>query len=769
MWLVRVIAVTLAVCFAAGVVAAAPLRRVRGVVVEAGTSTPIAAASVLSERGEIAVTDTDGYFMLDVPAGDRELTVAANGYATKQVTIVDDVIHIQLAAASGAEVIEVTGRAPEETKPLAYQLTADEIRFIPGAGNDILRAVQALPGVARIPYAFGGLVLRGASPRDTSVFLDGIEVPIAFHFGGVTSFYPSGMLADLTLTAGGFDASYGRAQGGVVALTTREPRKDRWRTGGSIGLLDSSVQVEGPLPRDGGIIMGLRRSYFDTIAAPFVPDHTPLPSYWDYQVRTSWGDPHTQGRISPMIFGSIDRVASDEVAVTSMFLRLAAPFHRQWGKTTLHVVPWLGWNQLTFEDKSEPDRPQTFSRPTFPGGIRAELLHDYPWGHLRGGAEISGGYVAQTQVGFTGDDGPTSSTGSSTILWSDPALWAEARWKIDGERLAVKPGVRMELYGLTDAPRTCPVVTCSSSYLASGRPEIVVDPRLNIHQQLTDKLTLRQAIGRYHQPPIPGDVDPVDGNPGLGSSHVDQISLGVDTKLPRDVLTSVTGFFAYGDQLALQVRNPRPGSDVPEPNLGGLGPTFQLLLEKQLGFAIYRDNIGRSRTYGAELLVKRNVGAWFTMLAYTLSRSDRTDVLPLPSTTGVPPSRRGWRPFELDQRHNLNVAVSRMFSSWRLGARLQIVSGNPYSPTTRRADIFDAPPVSVPWAARLPTFFSLDLRADRRWHRCWGDINFYVDIQNATNHHNVEGRDYDYDQNRDVDVPGLPIVPFIGVEFLPLL
>ena len=46
--------------------------------------------------------------------------------------------------------------------------------------------------MARIPYSFGGLVLRGTSPRDTAVFLDGIEVPIAFHFGGVTSFYPGG-------------------------------------------------------------------------------------------------------------------------------------------------------------------------------------------------------------------------------------------------------------------------------------------------------------------------------------------------------------------------------------------------------------------------------------------------------------------------------------------------------------------------------------------------------------------------------------------------
>src|SRR3954468_949366 len=263
----RVGAIAALVCLC-GVAVAESSRVVRGVVTHESSSTPVAGATVLTDRGEIAVTDIDGYFAIPVSRTDRELTVAANGYLTQTIRVPAadaGIIRGALAPASGGEVIEVTGKAPEETKPLSYQLTADEIRFIPGAGNDILRAVQALPGVARIPYAFGGLVLRGTSPRDTSVFLDGIEVPLAFHFGGVTSFYPGGMLADLSLTSGGFDASYGRAQGGLVTLTTREPRVDRWRMGGSIGLLDSSIQAEGPLARGGGITIGLRRSYFDTV------------------------------------------------------------------------------------------------------------------------------------------------------------------------------------------------------------------------------------------------------------------------------------------------------------------------------------------------------------------------------------------------------------------------------------------------------------------------------------------------------------------------
>ena len=716
---------------------AAPARVVRGAVTHASSPTPIAGASVLTDRGEIATSDLDGYFSITVTAADRELTVAATGFLTKSVRIAAGagVQRVELESASGSEVIEVSGVAPEQTKPLSYQLSADEIRVIPGAGNDILRAAQVLPGVARIPFSFGGLVLRGTAPRDTAVVLDGIDVPLAFHFGGVTSFYPGGMLADLSLTAGGFDASYGRAQGGLVTLTTREPRTDRWRMGGSIGLLDSSVQAEGPLPNHGGMIVGLRRSYFDTMAAPFVKDDVPLPSYWDFQIRTGWGDARKTGRITPMLFGAIDRVASSEVSITSSFLRLAVPYHRSWGKTTLHVTPWIGWNHLAFEDK-QSDPHQRLARPTFPGGVRAEVVHDTKWGHLRGGSELHGGYLAQTEVNAL--DGPSGAPirGDSTIAWTDIALWGETRVKLDGERFALKPGVRVEAYGL------------------SG--EVVVDPRVNIHQQLSDSITMRQSIGRYHQPPTPGDVDPSNGNPHLNGSHIDQLSLGIDAKLSDGVLASVTGFFNYGTGMGVRVRNPRPGSDQPEPNLGGLGPTFELLLEKQLGFAIYRENIGRARSLGAELLIKRNVGPWFTMLAYTLSLSQRVD---------DPRLGQAWRPFELDQRHNLNVAVSRSWTKWRLGARLQVTSGNPYSPSTYIAPDY----IQDPWGGNLPTFVSLDLRADRRWHRCWGDINLYFDIQNATNRSNVEAREFSYEKRRDVDLPGLPIIPFIGVEFLPLI
>src|SRR5687768_6222301 len=143
---IAVIAYAIAALALAHAATAAP-RVVRGVVTAQETGRVVVGATVLTDRGDIAFTDSDGYFAITLadpatPRG-RELTVTAPGLATRtiRVPILDDgrLVRIALPTARGSEIIEVQGKAPEQTKPLSYQLTADEIRFLPGAANDVLR------------------------------------------------------------------------------------------------------------------------------------------------------------------------------------------------------------------------------------------------------------------------------------------------------------------------------------------------------------------------------------------------------------------------------------------------------------------------------------------------------------------------------------------------------------------------------------------------------------------------------------------------------
>ena len=94
---------------------------------------------------------------------------------------------------------------------------------------------------------------------------------------------------------------------------------------------------------------------------------------------------------------------------------------------------------------------------------------------------------------------------------------------------------------------------------------------------------------------------------------------------------------------------------------------------------------------------------------------------------------------------------------------MQLVSGNPYSPTV----FANGSPVQKPWAGQLPVFFQLDAArgsAVAAGVRRMGSVLRHPERDEPPN---VEGREYDQVQGKDVDVPGLPIIPFIGVEFIP--
>ncbi|HEY5945635.1 MAG TPA: TonB-dependent receptor, partial [Kofleriaceae bacterium] len=530
--------------------------------------------------------------------------------------------------------------------------------------------------------------------------------------------------------------------GGMITMTSREPRGDHWRTGGSIGLLDTSVSAEGPY-RGGAVLMGVRRSYIDVVMGPFVDDDVPLPSYLDAQIKGSFGNPAITGRITPMAFLAYDHLVAttpkedheDESTINAFFMRFALPYDRSWGPLSLRFTPWLGVNQLSFTSRVS-NVIEKFSRPAYPGGARLDLAREYTWGDIRGGLDLQGGHLSHYQAGL-GHKGDILDqiNGDTTIDWIDAALWAETRFLLG--RIDMKPGLRLEHYGLSD--------------------ESVVDPRLALSLPVSPTWTLRESLGRYHQPPTPGDVDPNGGNPYVKSSYYDSVSLGGEaTSGPWS--GSITGFYSDG-----RLQGVRTADTFDFSNLGSLGPTFAQLLEKQLGLAFYRENIGRARNYGVELLVKRYTKQWFGLISYTLAKAERIDNPRVwntePTTSNVP---LGPRPFDLDQRHNLNVAGSFVLGDWRLGGRIQYVTGVPYSPMRQFGDdtLID------PYGGRLPDFFQLDVRADRIWKRCWGTVDLYFDIQNLTNERNVEGRELD-EFGVETDIRGLPILPFIGVEFVP--
>lgn len=749
-FLVLAIASVLATIVVTTRVAAAEPREITGIVVDGATGEPIADAVIVAGDGDPAVSDSAGRFTIRVN-GRPQLLVMAAGFGDRTVAVrgnagrTDKPLRIELTLSDDTEIIELEGTAPDQG-PQTWELTPDQIRALPGAGNDVLKAVQSLPGVARIPFGLGGLVIRGQSPRDTNVYLDGIEVPLAFHFFGLASFYPATMLDSLEVENGGHGAEHGRGQGGLVTLQSRAPRRDGWGGGGEVSILDAQAHAEGPTGV-GAIAIGVRRSYIDGILRAVLPeDERFLPRYYDSQIRWDVGDTRKRGLLTLWLFTSNDRMADDRTSFTESFVRFGARYKRQMGATTMSVTPWAGRDVLAFVDEGDPENGEEeaeMSRKMWPVGLRADITRDARWGHISAGLDVQGGRYDRLSFGenemMDGEDGPMALIPRVNRWSADVGLWTEARYRVVDDRFVVKPGLRVEYYGLSD--------------------EVVLDPRLQLTHTLSPKLVVRESVGLYHQPPTAADTDPDFGNPALDSAYTLQTSAGVETVGPLGMQIGVTGFFNRGWNQPVAV-TPPAGTDFDNPAGpgSGIGAVMLELLEEQLGSFEYRDNVGESRSFGVEVGVKHQVGRFLGWGSYTLTKARRKD---------DPMRFQGWRAYQLDQLHNLSLVGSVLLGKWQLGARFRLVTGNPYTPITGH-DENGQEIMGTALSRRLPDFIQVDLRADRSWKRSWGTMKFFLDVQHATwpLRENYEDAGWDYDNDRPAYQKGLPILPMIGLEYV---
>lgn len=751
----------------------------RGLVVDATTGEPVPAAFV-SAGGVTDLTGPDGRFTLTgLAMGPVELMVATELYAPAvlavELTELSPAADVEITLTPDdslqGEIVEITGEAPDPAEPPSYELTVDEIRALPGSGNDTLKSLQSLPGVARMPFGMGGLVLRGASPRDTNVYLDGVEVPLLYHFGGLASFYPSSLLTSLDMVPGGFSAEYGRAQGGVVLLRSRPGRTDRWRVESEVSLQDASLRADGPGPLGGAWTIALRRSYLDAVLALALPEDgafslTLAPRYYDGQLRYDLELGGGQ-RVSAMLFGSDDRLSflfsddDDEMdmgapaeqsrfSYVQRFMRAALRWERRTADVTMSFTPWVGWdeNSIRFDEEG-------ITHEVVPVGARLNLLRSFDRGYLAGGLDVQGARhssnINSEQPPMPGQPESDDLVLSTGTAWhADVGLWLEGLYGLWDGQVNVKPGLRLEHYGLTG--------------------EWVLDPRLNLAQPLRHGITLRQSVGIYHQPPVAANLDPLFGNPDLGSSYAVQTSAGVEVALPVGVEVSATGFFDQAYDVPVDVVSSATGAADPgNPLAGGGGAASRETTSEQFGTFTYQENLGRGRNYGVETMIRGaggtpgQAGHWLGWLSYTYSRALRRY---------DPNYYPAYYPYVLDQPHVLTALGSVMLTDhWRLGARVRVVSGNPITPVTGSyydAEILRYRALSGDvLSQRLPAFFQLDVRLDRTWRRSWGVVSLFLDVQNATNRLNAEGVTYNYDYTEQTYTRGLPIIPSIGVEYRP--
>jgi hypothetical protein len=602
-------------------------------------------------------------------------------------------------------------------------LSRAEVRQIPGTFGDPFRAIEIMPGVTPIVSGLPFFFVRGAPPGNVGYFLDGIRVPLLFHVGVGPSVIHPGLIDRVDLYPGGYPARFGRFSGGIVAGETLGP-VPKLHGEFNARVFDAGGLVEAPFADGRGTFMAGGRYSYTAALLSLLSSDTRL-DYWDYQARATY-DVSDRDRIGVFSFGSYDYLA--QYTATQELPLFGTEFHRvdvrydrrldEDGTLRLAVTGGIDRSRAP-GDRFVRSRNLS-TRSEFQYRLSPEVL-------LRAGTDAHLD-VYDVELNAIGD--AASTAGAAALFSSRPDIAAGARADVVlalTPDFDITPGLRFDFFG------------------SRGAVETAFDPRLSTRLKISPRLALLSAMGVAHQPPA--FVVPIPGlQPGGlrgGLQRALQESVGLEFDLGDATTLTATAFhnafFNMSDPLgttAPMIGGCPPGSFPTDTIAGDRGAQpmgggscirrinpGEIGADRSGGGGDGADSPGAERTaqaiqvrtmgtsYGLEIFLKRRLtsrlGGFFS---YTLSRSIRS-------------FERRQFVATFDRTHVMNAALAyNLGRNWRAGTRVTFYTGLP-----KAADPTD------PSSTRLPPFFRVDVRLEKRWQlgeKTW--ISFVAEWMNAT-------------------------------------
>lgn len=631
-----------------------------GFLIDATTGERLIGANLYElQRGVGTATNAYGFFSLTLPADSVLLHVSYVGYTSAVFPLLldqDQQLELELQPTTlgigEVEVVAARGeRITEETQMSTVDVPVQQIQALPSILGevDVLRTLQLLPGVQSGTEGSSGLYVRGGSPDQTLILLDGAPVYNASHFFGLFSVFNSDAVQHVELIKGGFPARYGGRLSSVLDIGLKEGSLRQRRIDVAIGLISSRFLIEGPLQTDRtSFMVSGRRTYFDAISRPFQPsDQKTGIFFYDLNAKIN----HI---LSPRdrLFASVYR-GKDRFSVEEKFGTHTEDAFLQWGNIT-STVRWNHvWSPRLFSNVTALFSRYQFDIGAEEGGPAADDFYELvyfsgirDWGgtvdfdfrpspnhYLRFGAR--GTYhtfrpgASHVRIDLNDDGTETVDLiPAEEINATEYAAYAEDDLRLSS-RLKVNVGLHASGFFVEDTHYSSVQPRLSMRYLLPG--DWAVKASYATMQQYIMLLTSSSAG-------LPTDLW-LPATRRVPPQKSQMVALGVAHTLRDGLLdASVEGYYKSMNNL-IEYEN---------------GASF-LGLDQNWQDKV---TIGKGDAYGVELLLQKKQGRTSGWVGYTLSWSNRHfDDL------------NGGRSFSFkyDRRHDLAVAVVH-----RLSPRLEV-------------------------------------------------------------------------------------------------
>ena len=801
--------------FISGLFAQPITASINGFIRDDASGEPISYANVFLSNSSLgAATNSDGYFVIsEIPLGLYELNATMIGYAVfkKKVDLsLGESIRLEIRlkeeAIKGTEVLVTAERQKFERSMESSQIALDlrEINSAPAfVEPDVFRTLQMLPGVQTTSDFSSALYVRGSTPDQNLIMLDGIAVYNPYHLGGIFSTFNTDAIKEADFHAGGFPARYGGRMGAILNVINREGNTEKITGSANLSLISSKALIEGPIPKwkgmKGSWMISGRRTYIDKVV-----DALALPSgsknsdgsdvplrfpyyFYDYQIKANL-DIDQDHRLTFTRFYGDDVLdfsyedPSETVRNENVTIQQDSKFGLDWpwgnqtnGLTWRWIVSpkmitktFLSNSRYRFDfDLFFQNRDlYTYSDSTAINFINfnwniydiikdrtleTEVQYKYSNDH-----EITGGFQIK-KIRFDLGIQYDLETQDTSFTWNPLSLknntqeisfFLQDRWEVS-KRLKIRSGLRLTDYNL--------------------HKKIYADPRIGMKYHISDDIALKANWGLYHQ--FLTTANNQDENLRLV-----ELWLGIPKEKPASVSEHVIGGVEY-----MSPRNIFYRIELYQ-------KTFENLLTLKQDNANEYEGTSQDSTInefwdtrgnsnGIELLVKKSSGKFNGWIGYTFSE---TKYYTEPS---------GWHNPNFDRTHTINIVGNYdLTSDLELSAALTQSSGNPYTKILGRVydweqslynDSYwypiDSYLVGEKNTERYDDYFRVDIGMTRKGGNLFGlEYDTYWQIMNLTRHINILS--YRYRTKTDPltgnqlgvqrqPIPMFPLIFTFGVKF----
>lgn len=751
---------------------------IRGNVFDAETGEPILYGTVrLLDTKFGTTTDLDGFFSFgNVPTGNYTLVANYIGYDSTSVNInvaAGKIVYERLQLKQNSiqlTTVDISAKkekARSEVQISTVTVTPKKIKSLPSTGGeaDIAQYLPVLPGIIVSGDQGGQLYIRGGSPIQNKVLLDGMTIYNPFHSIGFFSVFETEAIRSVDVLTGGFNAEYGGRISAIVDIKTREGNKKRMSGLVSASPFQGKALLEGPIkafdPEKGSsasfLITG-KHSWLDQTSKALYSYATDTSFYsfaaQDTSLSAVAGDiglPYSYSDLYAKLSlvsgnGSKANIFGFNFSDRFQFLGLA---DLQWkaigGGTNFVIVPpssnLIIDGSLAFSNYDITlQEAEGFPRKSAINNYFVNLNFSYYGGNseIKYGFEFGGvntDFTFQNALGFSFNQ---------KDFTTELAGYVKAKQTIAG-KFIVEPGIRFHYY--------------------ASQPKLRIEPRIGVKINATDHFRLKFAGGTYSQNLIStvNELDVVNLFVGFLTGPEETI-YEPGTKTPTAHRLQTATHAIAGVEIDL--------SDKISINIEGYQKNFTQLI------SLNRNKISgeepdfmteTGNAKGIDFSLSYEGKSFYLWSTYSLGKVNRND-------------GEQEYPTVFDRRHNINFLATYAFGkdlSWETSLRWNVGSGFPFTQTqgfyesSNFDDLLNTDILTGNYdlgtilsdnrnGGRLPWYHRLDFSLKKTF-----DLGKYSQLETVFSVTNVYNREniFYVDRITNNRVNQLPILPSLGMTF----